>query len=278
MTTLVIKTNASQATDVTIRDMGIIIPNSGGSLTFTKSDFILVARLSRNLETLATDDAHGAGSSTIILNDGTGDIAQADVISFLANIDAFTGNTGIQGITGILGIDGNTGIQGDTGPGSDGFQGLTGILGVAGNDGATGITGSTGIIVDTFNSDIAEATGDITTTSTTDVVATSMTLTPASGTYMVSFTGSCGYNATGEEGDSVLMSIWSAGSQVASSEREYGPSREQPNAPQGCFSCFARVTVNGSQAIEGRWRVDNAGNGGTGIMHQRTLMILEITN
>jgi len=276
MTTLVIKTNVSQGTNVTIRDMGIIIPNSGGSLTFTKSDFILVARLSRNLETLATDDAHGAGSSTIILNDGTGDITQANVISFLANLDAFSGDTGIQGITGILGIDGNTGIQGDTGPGSDGFQGLTGILGVAGNQGAIGIEGSTGIIVDTFNSDIAEATGDITTTSSTSNLATSMTLTPAAGTYMVSFTGSVGFTSGGQEGETVLASIWFGNTKVNASERRYGPARDQGGvSPEGGFSCFARVTVNGSQAIEGRWRRLSAG---TAEMHQRTLMIIEITD
>ncbi len=119
-------------------------------------------------------------------------------------------------------------------------------------------------------SNIAEANGDITTTSTTDVVATSMTLTPPSGTYMVWFTGSASNSGNN---NMVITSIWSAGSQVSASERE-----NKRGAGQGdvhtAFSCMARVTVNGSQAIEGRWRVD----AGTGTLELgRTLAIIEVS-
>ncbi len=71
----------------------------------------------------------------------------------------------------------------------------------------------------------------------------------------------------------VITSIWSAGSQVSASERE-----NKRGAGQGdvhtAFSCMARVTVNGSQAIEGRWRVD----AGTGTLELgRTLAIIEVS-
>ena len=86
MTVLVIKTNASQLTDVTIRDMGIIIPALGGSETLTDVENFDSARLSLNLRFLVTDDAYGINSSTLILNDGTSDIPQADAIQFLDQI------------------------------------------------------------------------------------------------------------------------------------------------------------------------------------------------
>jgi len=89
------------------------------------------------------------------------------------------------------------------------------------------------------------ATGTITTTSGTDVVATSMTLTPPSGTYLVMFSGARNTN----QNDASQVSIWAAGAQVPESERR-GQARDHEDA----FVSVARVTVNGSQAIEGRWR------------------------
>jgi len=268
MATLVIKTNVSQGTNVTIRDLGIIIPNSGGSLTFTTNDFLQLAKISINLPSLATDDAHGAGSSTIILNDGSGDIAQADVVSFLLHVDGSQGATGIEGSTGILGIDGVTGVVGNTGiigiAGTTGTAGVTGVLGGNGTDGNTGIIGNTGVELLTTNT--ATATGNITTTSGTDIVATGMTLTPASGTYMVTFTG--GFRNS-NDGATTFASIWSAGSQVAASERKIIQGRD---GLQGLFCCAAKVTVNGSQAIEGRWRR----SANTGTMHERILAIIRV--
>jgi len=84
--TIVITSNASQGTDVTIRDIGIIIPNSGGSETFTDLGNLTDCRNSRNLRTLSTDDAHGAGSSTLILTDGSNTIDQSEVDAFLESL------------------------------------------------------------------------------------------------------------------------------------------------------------------------------------------------
>jgi len=90
MVTIVVKTNAGQGTDVLIRDLGFLVPASGGSVTFTDIGSISAIRSSRNLRTLATDDAFGAGSSTIILNDGTNDIDQNLIDSFLNATDSIT--------------------------------------------------------------------------------------------------------------------------------------------------------------------------------------------
>lgn len=93
-----------------------------------------------------------------------------------------------------------------------------------------------------------------------------MTLTPTAGTYFVWFAGSINNN-TNNTGMNV--SIYSGGTQVAASEEAYLSARTSQDIP---FCCIAQVTVDGTQAIEGRWRVDS----NTGTMHQRTLMILQV--
>lgn len=117
-------------------------------------------------------------------------------------------------------------------------------------------------------SDIAEATGDTTTVSTTDVLVSGMTITPASGTYLVRFTGSVDHSANNATAD---MSIYAGGVQTAASERRFmrGAGQGDVSIP---FCCEAKVTVNGSQAIEGRWRT----SGATATMHERTLTILKV--
>lgn len=80
---ITIKSNIATVLGVTVRDLGIIIPPAGGSDTFTEDIDLDAIRLSQNLRDLCTDDFFGAGSSTLIVNDGTNDIDQADVIEFL---------------------------------------------------------------------------------------------------------------------------------------------------------------------------------------------------
>lgn len=86
MATLIVKSNASQGTDVLIDDVGVLIPNSGGTETFTLFEDLFALRGSEDLRAYMVDDAFGAGSSTLILNDGTGDIAQADAVNFLDTV------------------------------------------------------------------------------------------------------------------------------------------------------------------------------------------------
>jgi len=82
--TLVIKTNPAQVADYLVRDLGYPIPGGGASVTLTDLGEIQEAQKSLDLLAALVDDAYGAGSSTLILNDGTGDIAQADAANFLA--------------------------------------------------------------------------------------------------------------------------------------------------------------------------------------------------
>ena len=83
------------------------------------------------------------------------------------------------------------------------------------------------------------------------------------------FTGSVSNSAASAN---VYTSIWAAGSQVAASEvSSTQPSGGSQNRHYP-FACCCQATVNGSQAIEGRWRIDSI----TGSMYQRTLEILKI--
>lgn len=106
---------------------------------------------------------------------------------------------------------------------------------------------------DTFGPAIVEATGTITTTSTTDILATGMTITPPAGTYLAVFTGNIGNE---DSSTSSFASIWSAGAQVAASEREAtnGSTGNEGDDWRIPFHCEAEVTVDGAQAIEGRYR------------------------
>ena len=119
------------------------------------------------------------------------------------------------------------------------------------------------------DSDIAEATGDASGSNTSDTLVPGMTLTPPAGTYLVWFTGSV---ETTPGNTMAFMSIYSGGSQVGSSEREY---RRPAGQSTQSFCCVAKVTVNGAEAIEGRARVD-AGTT-TGTIHERSLAIVEVS-
>jgi hypothetical protein len=90
MTTLIIKSNVSQGIKVLIKDLGITIPPSGGSETFVEMCEIYRIQESKNLRDFLLDDAFGIKSSTLILNDGSNDIDQDDVTSFLATLDVDT--------------------------------------------------------------------------------------------------------------------------------------------------------------------------------------------
>jgi len=114
----------------------------------------------------------------------------------------------------------------------------------------------------------AEATADTTTTSTTDTLTNSMTITPAAGTYAVWYTGSVDH---GSNSESIWTAIYAAGSKVAASEREWTRGTSQGDVTN-TFTSTAKVTVNGSQAIEGKWRT----SAGTATMHERSLMIIKV--
>lgn len=125
----------------------------------------------------------------------------------------------------------------------------------------------------------ASATGDTTTTSATYGLMDSMTITPAAGTYFVSFSTTLN---SSNNAATLFVSIFSGGVQKADSERRATP---RVNASGGFggnanldidlpIATNGVVTVNGSQAIEIRWRRDT---GGTATAHQRTMNILKLS-
>ena len=82
-----IRTNTAQATPVFVNDLGYFIPASGGAVTLTTRLELDGVQNSERVVALATDDAFGAGDSTLILFDGTNVVGQDDVNAFLSNIE-----------------------------------------------------------------------------------------------------------------------------------------------------------------------------------------------
>jgi len=111
------------------------------------------------------------------------------------------------------------------------------------------------------------ATADDTTASTTDNDIAGMTITPAAGTYFVSFSSSM--NSSGNGTTRMFVSIYGGVTQVAGSEREVGISGAA-NVP---VHTQAVVTVNGSEAIEARWRAAV----GTATAHDRSMTIIRLS-
>lgn len=120
----------------------------------------------------------------------------------------------------------------------------------------------------------ASATASTTTTSGSNVLINGMTLTPVAGTYKVSFSTTLQSNNTDAD---IFVSLYANGVQAAHSERECSPqfssgglggnpSLSWPIATQ------ALLTVNGSQAIEARWRR----SAGTATALERTLIIVRV--
>lgn len=113
---------------------------------------------------------------------------------------------------------------------------------------------------------LVESTVDATTTSLTDVLLTGMTITPPAGTYAVIFHSSTVNSGNGAERN--YFSIYVNGIKDAASEKRIGIS----GGAVSDISCGGIAVVNGSQAIEVRWRVI----AGTGTAYQRKLVLLRL--
>ena len=265
MTTLTIITNASQGTDVTIGDMGIVIANSGGSETFTDTTNIENARLSVNLRTLITDDAHGANSSTLILNNGTDDINQATVADFLDSLN-------VPLLHNFAGTTAPT-VNEDS---ADGYSVGSRWVDITNGNRYTCLDNTTGAAVwrvGGFNNNnlqfVTDAATD-TTTSTTYVALTNMTITPGAGTYWCTFSATGSMNKNAQQ---VLSIIRENGVQVTDTERELGGQANN----FGNFNAQGEATVAAGQAIDIYWRITSAAGGGTGTCLERTLMVIRIS-
>lgn len=123
----------------------------------------------------------------------------------------------------------------------------------------------------TLSTTEVSATADTTTTSSTDVLMNSMTITPAAGTYLVWFSSTVDHS---NQAVLITASIYSGGSLSAASARAVMPRFNGIGADtlSPCVATNGIVTVNGSQAIEIRWKTPS----GTATAHQRTLDILRV--
>lgn len=115
------------------------------------------------------------------------------------------------------------------------------------------------------------ATADTTTTSTTDVLINSMTITPVAGTYFIWFSTTVDHSA---QSVAVVCSLYVGGTLQAASVRGPVPRFNGigANSLTPCVAINDNAVVNGSQAIEIRWKTAS----GTATAHQRTLNILRV--
>lgn len=83
MATITIVTDSFINNDALIKDLGIIIPGAGGSLTFTDGYNNFRIRQSNDLRSLVNNDAVGPGESTLSVTDGTNTYTGTNAINFL---------------------------------------------------------------------------------------------------------------------------------------------------------------------------------------------------
>lgn len=118
--------------------------------------------------------------------------------------------------------------------------------------------------------DIVTSTTPASTTSGTHVLAASMTITPAAGTYLVTFSATAGQTGAN---DRVYIQVFAGGAaQGVEMEVRQGITFFGGAGRYGIVA-QAKVTVNGAQAIEGRFRQV----GGIGTLYSRSLSIVEVT-
>jgi hypothetical protein len=75
-----------------VKVVGTLIQPLGANVTLETTEEILDAQKSELLKSYLIDDAYGAGSSTLILANAAGDIAQSSAISYLESANVKTQN------------------------------------------------------------------------------------------------------------------------------------------------------------------------------------------
>lgn len=116
------------------------------------------------------------------------------------------------------------------------------------------------------------ATANATTTSGTDAVINTMTITPVAGTYLAMFSAVIQQAGAGQ---SVTISIYSGGTQDATSVRDFAPfdgGTLSATSASCCAFTHGVYTVNGSQAIAVEWHV----SGSTATCFQRKLSLIRL--
>lgn len=101
-----------------------------------------------------------------------------------------------------------------------------------------------------------------------DVLMTGMTITPTAGTYLV--LASCTSNNSGNNTN--FISVYSGGVQVSGTQQAIVRTHNNLANFKIQYVSNCQVTVNGSQAIDIRWRV----SAGTGTCYSRYLTIIKV--
>lgn len=117
--------------------------------------------------------------------------------------------------------------------------------------------------------DVVFSESTITTTSTSYITATSMTLTPPAGKYAIYFNTTVTNNVTLIGNQTVSTKIYVNGVATGSESVVTVPSS---SGQQLTNVCIAIGTVNGSQAITGRWMT----SGNTASMNRRSLTVVQL--
>lgn len=130
------------------------------------------------------------------------------------------------------------------------------------------ILGSGNLAINASAQLVGVAETNITTTSTSDVLMTGMTITPTSGTYLV--LASCTSNNSGNNTN--FISVYSGGVQVSGTQQSILRTNNNLANARLQYVSNCQVTVNGSQAIDMRWRVST----GTGTCYSRYLTIIKV--
>lgn len=129
------------------------------------------------------------------------------------------------------------------------------------------------LLVSSHSNSNVTATVAATTTSATDVLITSMTLTPVAGTYIAWFHTTLQSNSNNAN---ITVSLWSGVTQVTGTEMVATPQIQGGVTPslnmRVPVGTVCTTTVNGSQAIEARYRT----SAGTATAGTRILQILRV--
>lgn len=123
-----------------------------------------------------------------------------------------------------------------------------------------------------LSSNEVSSSSSTSTTSSSYSAVNSMNSTPAAGTYMVTFTASGKGSADDQE---MQICLYKNGSSIAHTERDYGFEADASNNDRR-FSIHtqALVTVNGSQAIEARYKT----NTGTFSIYERSMVLIKVAD
>jgi hypothetical protein len=135
-------------------------------------------------------------------------------------------------------------------------------------DPATGIVN----LIDLKNiiSPFARILGNLSTTTTSDTLMTGLTLTPPAGEYLVSHDSSYSHNTNNSE---IYVSVYVGGVKQNESEKLFRRGSGAGDVISPLSIVNYKVAVNGSQAIEVRWRT-NTGTATSNIC--RSLNLLKV--